>query len=242
MFLGVYPFFSRLSSLLVCNCSQQPPIILCFSTITSNISLSLLVLTSLSLFGSIAAGLSILCLFSKDQLLVPLTIYYLFNLFLIQFHSDLCCFLPSNTFGFHLFCCCCCCQVASVVSNSVQPHRQPPTRFHHPSDSPGKNIGVDCHFLLQRMKVYKILSMGPCAVRQVHVGFCTFLCLRTYCSFTGTPLPTSSYLPTIPILHGPLLVMLIWHILPSEMQSCAFELLWRLPALSEITIPFTASK
>ena len=28
-----------------------------------------------------------------------------------------------------------------------------PTRFPHPWDSPGKNTGVGCHFLLQRMKV-----------------------------------------------------------------------------------------
>ena len=27
------------------------------------------------------------------------------------------------------------------------------TRLPHPWDSPGKNTGVDCHFLLQRMKV-----------------------------------------------------------------------------------------
>ena len=43
--------------------------------------------------------------------------------------------------------------VASVVSNSVQAHRQQPTRLPHPWDSPGKNIGVGCHFLLQCMKV-----------------------------------------------------------------------------------------
>ena len=49
-------------------------------------------------------------------------------------------------------CCCCCCQVASVVSDSVRPHRQQPTRP-HPWDSPGKNAGVGCHFLLQCMKV-----------------------------------------------------------------------------------------
>ena len=36
----------------------------------------------------------------------------------------------------------------SVVSNSVQPQRQQPTRFPHPWDSPGKNTGVSCHFLL----------------------------------------------------------------------------------------------
>ena len=39
------------------------------------------------------------------------------------------------------------------MSNSVQPHRQQPTRLPHPWDSPGKNTGVGCHFLLQCMKV-----------------------------------------------------------------------------------------
>ena len=41
----------------------------------------------------------------------------------------------------------------SVVSDSVWPHRRPPTRLLHPWDSPGKNTGVGCHFLLQCMKV-----------------------------------------------------------------------------------------
>ena len=44
--------------------------------------------------------------------------------------------------------CCCCCQVASVVSDSVRPHRRQPTRLPRPWDSPGKNTGVGCHFLL----------------------------------------------------------------------------------------------
>ena len=39
------------------------------------------------------------------------------------------------------------------MSDSVQPHRQPPTRLPYPWDSPGKNTGVGCHFLLQCMKV-----------------------------------------------------------------------------------------
>ena len=46
---------------------------------------------------------------------------------------------------------CCCCWVASVVSDSVRPHRQQPTRLLRPRDSPGKNTGVGCHFLLQCM-------------------------------------------------------------------------------------------
>ena len=41
----------------------------------------------------------------------------------------------------------------SVVSDSVQPHRRQPTRLPRPWDSPGKNTGVGCHFLLQCMKV-----------------------------------------------------------------------------------------
>ena len=48
---------------------------------------------------------------------------------------------------------CCCCCIASVVSDSVWPHRQQPTRLSRPWYSPGKNTGVGCHFLLQCMKV-----------------------------------------------------------------------------------------
>ena len=39
------------------------------------------------------------------------------------------------------------------MSDSVRPHRQQPTRLHHPWDSPGKNTGAGCHFLLQCRKV-----------------------------------------------------------------------------------------
>ena len=39
------------------------------------------------------------------------------------------------------------------MSNSMQPHRWQPTRLCCPWDSPGKNTGVGCHFLLQCMKV-----------------------------------------------------------------------------------------
>ena len=39
------------------------------------------------------------------------------------------------------------------MSDSVRPHRQQPTRLPRPWDSPGKNTGVGCHFLLQCVKV-----------------------------------------------------------------------------------------
>ena len=66
--------------------------------------------------------------------------------------------LCSSVFLLHdpksiLIYCSCCCLVASVVSDSVRPHRRQPTRLPHPWDSLGKNTGVGCHFLLQCMKM-----------------------------------------------------------------------------------------
>ena len=39
------------------------------------------------------------------------------------------------------------------MSDSVRPHRRQPTRLPRPGDSPGKNTGAGCYFLLQCMKV-----------------------------------------------------------------------------------------
>ena len=44
-------------------------------------------------------------------------------------------------------------QSCPTLSDSVRPHRWQPTRLPHPWDSPGKNTGVGCYFLLQCMKV-----------------------------------------------------------------------------------------
>ena len=40
-----------------------------------------------------------------------------------------------------------------LLSDAVRPQRWQPTGLPCPWDSPGKNIGVGCHFLLQYMKV-----------------------------------------------------------------------------------------
>ena len=48
--------------------------------------------------------------------------------------------------------------VTSVVSDSVRPHRWQPTRFPHPWDSPGKNTGVGCHFLLHQ-GIFNVLNL-----------------------------------------------------------------------------------
>ena len=45
------------------------------------------------------------------------------------------------------------------MSDSGRPHRRQPTRLPYPWDSPDKNTGVGCHFLLQCMKV-KVKSLS----------------------------------------------------------------------------------
>ena len=71
---------------------------------------------------------------------------------------------------------CCCCLVASVVSSSVRPQRLQPTRLPHPWDSPGKNTGVGCHFLLQCMKVQSEREVAQ---------LCPTLCDPMDCSLPG---------------------------------------------------------
>ena len=87
------------------------------------------------------------------------------------------CFHPVYPFNRLPRFCCCCCYVASVVSDSVQPHRRQPTRLPRPWDSPGKNTGVGCHFLLQCMKV-----KSQSAVAQS----CLTLCDPMDCSLPGS--------------------------------------------------------
>ena len=69
--------------------------------------------------------------------------------------------------------CCCCCCIASVVSDPVRPHRWQSTRLPYPWDSPGKNTGVGCHFLLQCMKVesgkWKWMGVMLCQMLILHL-------------------------------------------------------------------------
>ena len=63
------------------------------------------------------------------------------------------------------------------MSDSVRPHRQQPTRLPHPWDSPGKNTGVGCHFLLQCMKVRSESEVAQS---------CPTLCDPMDCSLPGS--------------------------------------------------------
>ena len=75
--------------------------------------------------------------------------------------------------------CLCACLAASVMSNSVRPHRRKPTRLPRPWDSPGKNTGVGCHFFLQCMK-----AKSESEVSQS----CPTLCDPMECSPPGSPM------------------------------------------------------
>ena len=55
----------------------------------------------------------------------------------------------------------------SVVANSLPPHGLQPTRFLCPWNSPVKNTGLGCHFLLQRIFPTQESSPGLLHCRQV---------------------------------------------------------------------------
>ena len=63
------------------------------------------------------------------------------------------------------------------MSDSVRPHRRQPTRLPCPWDSPGKNAGVGCHFLLQCMKVKSESEVAQ---------LCLTLCDPMDCSSPGS--------------------------------------------------------
>ena len=58
------------------------------------------------------------------------------------------------------------CQVASVVSDSVQPYGLQPARLLCPWHSPGKDAGVGCHALLQG--IFPIQGSNPCLLCLLH--------------------------------------------------------------------------
>ena len=62
----------------------------------------------------------------------------------------------------------------------MRPHRQQPTRLFFPWDSPGKNTGVGCHFLLQCRKVKSESEVAQ---------LCPTLCGPIDSSPSGCPVP-----------------------------------------------------
>ena len=54
------------------------------------------------------------------------------------------------------------------------PHRRQPTRLPHPWDSPGKNTGVGCHFLLQCMKVKSESEVAQLCLTLEHFKYTSY--------------------------------------------------------------------
>ena len=73
--------------------------------------------------------------------------------------------------------CVCVCVSYSVMSDSLLPHGLWPARLLCPWNVPGKNIGVDCHFLLQGIFPTQRLNLGLPHCRQI----------LYYLSHQGTP-------------------------------------------------------
>ena len=100
------------------------------------------------------------------------------------------------------------------MSDSVRPHRWQPTRFPRPWDSPGKNTGVGCHFLLQCMKVKSESEVAQ---------LCPTLCDPTDCSLPGSS------------VHGIFQARILeWGAIAfSEIQSAAAKSLQSCPTLCD---------
>ena len=123
--------------------------------------------------------------------------HHIINRKMIQIFSFFFIHTQSSESHVYFTLCCCCCLVTLVVSDSVWPHRWQPTKLPRPWDSPGKNTGVGCHFLLQCMKVkvkslsrIRLLATPWTAAHQAppSMGFSR----QEY--WSGVPLPSPSYM------------------------------------------------
>ena len=76
------------------------------------------------------------------------------------------------------------------MSDSVRPHRRQPTRLPRPWDSPGKNTGVGCHFLLWCIKVKRESEVAQS---------CPTLCDPMGCNTPG--FPVLHHLPELAQTH-----------------------------------------
>ena len=83
------------------------------------------------------------------------------------------------------------------------PHRRQPTRLPRPWDSPGKNTGVCCHFLLQCMKVKsesEVAQLCPTLATPWTAAYQAPLSMgfsrQKY--WSGVPLPSPELLLTTP--------------------------------------------
>ena len=122
--------------------------------------------------------------------------------------------------------------ITSVVSDSVRPHRWQPTTLPCPWDSPGKNTGVGCHFLLQCMKVkvkslsyIRLLATPWTAAYQASppMGF------SRQEHWNGLPLPSPELLNNHPIFIRVILSVpfdsAAAHLVTNHIYSCRYKII-----------------
>ena len=136
------------------------------------------------------------------------------------------------------------------MSDSVQPQRWQPTRLPHPWDSPGKNTGVGCHFLLQCMKVISESEValscrapsdpmdcsppGSSVHGQARVLECQYSCLENS-KDRGAWLDTVHGIAKswTPLSNFTFTFTFHFHALEKEMATHSSVLAWRIPGTGE---------
>ena len=122
------------------------------------------------------------------------------------------------------------------MSNSVRPHRRQPTRLPHPWDSPGKNTGVGCHFLLHpTLQMDPLLSEPPwkphrvytyvIIYQAVYLVFVYFTVWKLYLKKKGTRKETRHVLT---LAH---LFLISWTVSSTSPQNLVLNI-WPLPSRS----------
>ena len=92
------------------------------------------------------------------------------------------------------------------MSDSVQPHRWQPTRPLCPWDSPGKNTGVGCHFLLQGIFPTQGSNPGLLHCKQMLYPL----------SHQGSPLGISNFLEDISSLSHSIVCLYFFALITEE--------------------------
>ena len=126
------------------------------------------------------------------------------------------------------------------MSDSVRPHRRQPARLPRPWDSPGKNTGAGCHFLLQCTKVKSEVAQscptlsdlmdGSLRGSSVHRIFQA----KEY--WSGLPLPSLESKLRLFNTKTVRFVRIICETESSKFQFVTFKLLFQVSNLMNVTV------
>ena len=127
----------------------------------------------------------------------------------------------------------------------MRPHRRQPPRLPRPWDSPGKNAGVGCHFLLQCMKVKSEREVaqscptlrdpvdcsppgssvhGIFQARALESGAIAFSVIRvTRAEFQGLSIPQKKKVPSLFVVTVCISFWQCWSVLPRGLYSSCGE-------------------